>query len=342
MTAKQLTVGIAYDLREDIAGVVSAMGASTNDRPDDLLEEYDSFSTVQAIAGALEGLGYRPRPLGGGKKLVQALLEDPPDLVFNFAEGFGTRSREAHVPAVLEMLRIPFTHSDPLALAVSLDKGITKRLVASMGVPTPRFAVVKDVVEAEKLELRYPLFAKPVAEGSSMGIRYSSKVNTPAELKAELSRQLTGYDQPVLVEEYVAGPEFTVGILGTGAQARPIGVMEIAPKQVSAEDFVYSLEVKRSWEDQVRYIVPAERPAAMLRDLESVALAAYRALDCRDVGRVDLRVGADGKASFIEVNPVPGLDPVKSDIVILAKGMGMSYPELIGGIVASARKRYGI
>jgi D-alanine-D-alanine ligase len=329
---KVLEIGIAYDLRADFEGAV--------DGPEDRLEEYDAESTVQAIAAVIEKLGHRPRPLGGGRRLVEAVLAHPPDLVFNFAEGFGTRSREAHVPALLEMLRLPFTHSDPLTLAVSLDKAITKRLVAPLGVPTPAFAVLSRPDEADSLELDFPVIAKPIAEGSSMGIRKSSRITSRAALREHLARLVTDYAQPVLVEEFCSGPEFTVGVLGTGPTARVIGMMEIVPQTDASDTFVYSLEVKRNWEKEVRYDVPPKRPAPLLRRVEEVALAAYRALECRDVARVDLRVGKNGEPMFLEVNPLPGLDPVKSDIVILARGMGVSYDALIGGIIESARARH--
>ena len=329
-----MEVGIAYDLRSAYAGSVTG--------PDDRLEEYDGEGTVQAIAAVIEKLGHTPRPLGGGRPFVEKVLERAPDLVFNFAEGFGTRSREAHVPSVLELLRVPFTHSDPLTLAVSLDKGMCKRLVASAGVPTPRFAVVRSAAEAEHVDLAYPVIAKPLAEGSSMGIRNSSRCQSPRELAAHLERIVRDYEQPVLVEEFCSGPEFTVGILGTGPAARVIGVMEIAPKTAATDTFVYSLEVKRDWENQVRYDVPPRRPEVVVSGVAKVALDAYRALDCRDVGRVAVRLDGHGHPMFLEVNPLPGLDPYKSDIVILARGMGMTYEQLIGGIIASACERHGL
>lgn len=329
-----MEVGIAYDLRSAFEGTVSG--------PDDRLEEYDGEGTVQAIAGVLEKLGHRPRPLGGGRALVTEVLSKAPDLVFNFAEGFGTRSREAHVPAVLEMLKVPFTHSDPLTLAVSLDKGICKRLVATAGVPTPRFAVVRSAAFAARVDLPFPVIAKPLNEGSSMGIRNSSRCVDAGALSAHLERLVRDYDQPVLVEEFCSGPEFTVGLLGTGPKARVIGVMEIVPTKAAPQDFVYSLEVKRDWENQVRYDVPPKRPQAMLDAVARVALDAYRALDCRDVGRVDIRLDGHGQPMFLEVNPLPGLDPHKSDIVILARGMGMTYDALIGSILSSAMDRYAL
>ena len=329
-----MEIGIAYDLRSAYEGAVAG--------PDDRLEEYDGEGTVNAIAGVLEKLGHRPRPLGGGKAFVEGVMRRPPGLVFNIAEGFGTRSREAHVPAVLEMLRVPFTHSDPLTLSLSLDKAMCKRVVASAGVPTPAFRVLRAPAEAKSLELAYPVMAKPVGEGSSMGIRKSSRATDAAALACEIARQVRDYEQPVLVEEFCSGPEFTVGILGTGPDARVIGVMEIAPTAGPAESFVYSLEVKRNYEQEVVYHVPPKQPAALVGEVERVALAAYRALDCRDVGRVDVRVGKGHQPMFLEVNPLPGLDPKKSDIVILGRGMGVTYEQIVGGIVESARARYSL
>jgi len=329
---RSLDIGITYDLRAEYEGFGSG--------PEDRLEEYDSESTVQAISKVLEKLGHRPRPLGGGRTFLTRVLKQKPDLVFNFAEGFGTRSREAHVPATLELLNIPFTHSDPLTLAVSLDKAMTKRIVGACGVPTPAYAVVSDPASAERLPLQLPVIAKPLNEGSSMGIRKSSRITDRTALAEHLTRLIKDYQQPVLVEEFCSGPEFTVGILGTGADARVVGVMEILPRNSPLETFVYSLEVKRNWEEEVRYDVPPQQPTELLRRVEQVALDAYRALDCRDIGRVDLRVGAGNEPMFLEVNPLPGLDPVKSDIVILARGMGVSYEALIEGVVNSARARY--
>jgi D-alanine-D-alanine ligase len=334
LTTKQLTVGIAYDLRSDFAPLASG--------PDDRFEEYDSESTVQAIAGALERSGYKARPLGGGRRLIETVLREPPDLVFNFSEGFGTRSREAHVPAVLEMLRIPFTHSDPLTLALSLDKALTKRVVASLGVPTAPFRVVESGSDLRGFDLAFPVIAKPLWEGSSMGIRRTSRILDLATLRDHLERLWGDYAQPVLVEEFLTGPEFTVAIVGTGAGARVVGVMEIQPREGKLEDFVYSLEVKRNFQREVTYHVPPKRPDALVRRATEVALQAYRGLECRDVARVDLRASGEGEPNFIEVNPLPGLDPDKSDIVILSRGAGVTFDKLISDVVESARERYRI
>jgi D-alanine-D-alanine ligase len=336
-------IGISYDLKHEFQ-----VGAG---EPEDRLEEYDSEATVEAIARALAARGHTPLKLGGGRALVERVLAAAPDLVFNIAEGYGTRSREAHVPAVLELLRIPFTHSDPLTLAVTLDKGIAKRLVATAGLPTPRFRVLESARELDDAApmadhagqpLRLPLFAKPLYEGSSMGIRRSSRLEEPAALRARVEALSADYKQPVLVEEFCSGPEFTVGILGNGEAARPIAVMEVVPRKVPVEDFVYSLEVKRNYLEEVEYRVPPDRPRELLAEIERVALGCYRALGCRDVARVDVRIAADGQPKFLEVNPLPGVHPVTGDIVIMSKRVGRSYEELINGIVDAARARCGI
>jgi D-alanine-D-alanine ligase len=331
-----LDIAIAFDLKESIAELVPT------DAPDDALEEYDSLETVKAIAAALEAVGHRTRLVGGGRDFVRSMLDARSDLVFNIAEGWGTRSREAHVPSFLEMIGVPFTHSDPLTLALSLDKGLAKRVVASHGVATPRFAVVSTVKDLAKFELRFPVVAKPVAEGSSMGIRDGAIFDSLADLTAALPELRRAYRQPVLLEEFCSGPEFTVGITGTGPDAEVVGVMEIVPRGQSLEKFLYSLDVKRNWRERVEYHAPPKRDAKLVREIGKLALGAYRALECRDVGRVDVRLGADGKPYFLEVNPLPGLNPISGDLVILAAGHGVSYPQLIQKIVESARKRLAI
>jgi D-alanine-D-alanine ligase len=327
-----MEIGIAYDLRSDFP--------NTGGGPDDRLEEYDSPETVAAVAAALETCGYRARRLGGGRALLRELFERPPDLVFNMAEGDGTRSREAHVPAACEMLGIPYTHSDPLTLAATLDKAVAKQLVASAGIATSRWQVVESA--DEDILLDFPVIAKPVAEGSSVGLRLSSRVADVEELRSQLARLLRDYRQPALVEEFCPGPEFTVGIVGTGATAEAIGVMEIVPRQVPLERFVYSIEMKRASEQAVEYQAPPRRPGSLQMRLLDMALAAYRVLACRDIARVDLRLASDGEPMFLEVNPLPGLQPGWGDIVLLADRQGIPYEELIGTIVRHARERQGI
>ena len=335
------TIGIAYDLKAELEQtVLRAAGDAV--LPDDVFEEYDSEATVAAIEEALGSNGYRTRRLGSGRSFLARAMHEPGDLVFNIAEGYGTRSREAHVPSALEMLGVPYTHSDPLTLALTLDKAMAKRVVASAGVPTPRFAVLEHVDQVADVPLAFPLIAKPLFEGSSMGVRNHSRVVDEYELRELVAQLLADYREPVLVEEFASGPEFTVGILGTGPSAQVIGAMEIVPKNCPIDEFVYSLEVKRNYLEEVEYHAPPRRPAEMVRHVEEVALAAYRALACRDVGRVDVRMGDDGEPKFLEVNPLPGLNPVTGDLVILARANGLGYADLIGRIVEGARERQGL
>lgn len=329
-----MRIGIAVDLKSDFA--------SSDNGPDDRLEEYDSTATTDGIAAALRENGHEPEVIGGGRRFVERLLADPPDLVFNISEGFGTRSREAHVPAVCEMLKVPFTHSDPLTLAVTLDKAMAKRLAQSMGVATPRFAVVDTLDQLGDLTLEFPLIAKPLYEGSSMGIRRHSRVTDVGALRREVERLRRDYDQPALVEEFCTGPEFTIGVHGNGAKAHVIGVMEIAPKRARVEEFVYSLEVKRDWENEVEYHVPPKCDAALVRKVADVALNAYRALGCRDIARVDVRLNRAGEPCFLEINPLPGLNPVTGDLCILAARAGLPYAKMIGRVVRDACVRQGL
>lgn len=330
---KALDIGIAYELRAELSAPAGA--------PIDALEEYDSPDTLDALAGSLRALGHRPRLLGGGRAFLQAALQAPPDLVFNLSEGRATRSREAQLPAVCEMLDIPCTHSDPLAMALSLDKAMTKRVLQSAGLRTAEFRLVEALCDIEALDLPFPLFVKPLGEGSSMGVRTTSRVADHAALEREVERCLRDYRQPALVETYLGGVEATVGITGCGAGARVLGVMEIAPAQAPVEQFVYGLESKRNWRELVRYHAPpANLTPTECADAANVALGAYRALGCRDIARTDVRFDAKGRAHFMEINPLPGINPITGDIVVMAGLLGMNYTALVGAIVAAALARY--
>lgn len=330
-----MRIGIAFDLKSDF-------GAQSGG-PEDLYEEYDSEATVAAIEAALRDKGHSPVRLFGGRRFLERATAEKVDLVFNLAEGTGgTRSREAHVPAVCEILKLPHTHSDPLTLAVTLDKGLAKRIAASYGVPTPRFAVIDDARQVVDVELEFPVIAKPLFEGSSMGVRKSSRVLHKPGLHALCTQLLADYKEPVLVEEFCSGPEFTVGVRGNGLGATVLGVMEIVPRLMKPEEFVYSLEVKRNYETEVEYHAPPRRAAETVAAVAKTALGAYRALGCRDLARVDIRIGRDGEPKFLEVNPLPGINPVTGDIVILSRAMGIGYADLIDGVIEAARSRYGL
>lgn len=331
-----MRLGITFDLKGEAPAPAGA--------PDDFQEEFDSPATVGAIAAVLRGLGHEVEELGDGRPLIERLLDRPPDFVFNIAEGHGVgRSREARVPAVLEMLGIPYSGSDPLTLAATLDKDCAKRLVASAGVPVPRGIVLTPGDEAatalRAAALPFPVIAKPAWEGSSKGIRSKSLVERPEDLPAALDWLWRDHAQPVLVEEFIEGDELTVGIIG---QDPPeiLGVMRVVPRE-SAGPFVYSLEIKRDFERLVRYECPAPLSLDAMRAVRQAALAAYRVLGCRDVARVDFRL-RDGVPYFLEVNPLPGLNPQSSDLVIMARLQGRTHAELVEAVFRAACRRLGL
>jgi D-alanine-D-alanine ligase len=345
MTKEQgMRIGITYNLKSDLPLPIVVASSSPAVPPDDSEEEFDSPATVEAVANVLRGLGHAVVLLGDGKEMLERLLADPPDFVFNFAEGQGiSRSREARVPAVLEMLGIPYSGSDPLTLAATLDKDCAKRLAASAGVPVPGGWAYYPGDDLEAIRsgppLPYPVIVKPAWEGSSKGIRGKCVVDRQEELADALANLAAQQRQPILVEEFIPGDELTVGIVGNDPP-HVIGVLRVLPRRKTSR-FVYSLEVKRDWQRLVRYECPAQLSAADLRNVESVALQAYRALGCRDVSRVDLRL-RDGVPYFLEVNPLPGLNPESSDLVILARMCGMSHEQLITAVLHAAMRRQGL
>jgi D-alanine-D-alanine ligase len=332
-----MRIGITYDLKTD--------GPLRSDVPDDFQEEFDSPVTVEAIAAVLRGLGHTVEKMGDGRELLERLLADPPDFVFNFAEGHGiSRSREARVPAVLEMLTIPYSGSDPFTLAVTLDKHTAKHLLGRE-VKVPASILLDPRIHADPRRLRAalrdlrgiaPLIVKPAWEGSSKGIRGKCVVNDSDELVSVVASLLRDYRQPLLVEEYVTGDELTVGVVGNDPP-RIIGIMRVLPTQPTAH-FVYSLEVKRDYERLVRYECPALLSEQDTEAVRRASLDAFRALGCRDVARIDFRL-RDGVPYFLEVNPLPGLNPESSDLVILARLAGWSYEQLIETILQAALER---
>jgi len=324
-----MRIGITYDLKSDTS--------PGPDQPDDFQEEFDSPVTIEAIAAVLRAADHEVIKLGDGRELIKRLLSDPPDFVFNMAEGEGIgRSREARVPAVLEMLGIPYTGSDPLTLAVTLDKECAKRLVASTGVAVPKDCGVSYDDEGEMYGGPYPAIVKPAWEGSSKGIRDGCIVdNLEAQIKAISSLQ-RNHRQPVMVEEFIPGDEVTVGVYGNDPP-RILGAMRVLPRRPT-ERFVYSVEVKRDFRNQVRYECPPALPPYQVEAIERAALSAYEVLGCRDVARVDFRMR--GRTPyFLEANPLPGLNPESSDLVILADLVGWTYGQLIESILKAALVR---
>jgi D-alanine-D-alanine ligase len=259
-------------------------------------------------------------------------------LVFNIAEGMHGLAREAQVPALLDLYQIPYTFSDPLVLALTLHKGLTKTVVRAGGLPTPDFALVERPEDVQRVALPWPLFAKPVAEGTGKGINPASKISDRESLDRICRQLLAKYRQPVLVETFLPGREFTVGIAGTGPAAEVLGSMEITLLP-GAEAGVYSYVNKERCEELCRYDPGLPERDDEVRQAEALALTAYRVLGCRDAGRVDLRSDARGRPQFIEVNPLAGMHPLHSDLPIICTMKGIPYHALIERILASAAER---
>ncbi|MBI2980374.1 MAG: D-alanine--D-alanine ligase [Chloroflexi bacterium] len=328
-----MRIGLSYDLKETIP----LKPASS----DDALEEYDSLETVEIIAAAVEAAGHSVVCLGGGQQFLANILYEKVDLVFNIAEGRGThRSREAQVPAVLEMLDMPYSGSDPQCLAICLDKPLTKKLVASAGVCTPQWRLITDSHELYQIAncgFSFPAMVKPAYEGSSKGVRLNSVVENPEQAIEVVAGLLELYQQPVMLEEFIVGDEVTVGIINN-SPPEVLGMMRVLPRKKTAY-FVYSLEVKRNYLELVDYECPAALDEKVLRGIENASLNAFQALGCRDFARVDFRISSEGVPYFLEINPLPGLGTY-SDLVIMAQMMKRTHQELICAVLNAALKRY--
>ncbi len=324
-----MRIGVTYDLRADYL----ALGYGEEETA-----EFDAEITIASICEALASLGHESVRIGHVRALAEKLAAGERwDAVFNICEGLKGVAREAQVPALLEAYDIPYVFSDPLTLSLSLDKAMAKRVVQSFGVPTADFALIERIEDADRVALPFPLFLKPVAEGSGKGVGAKSKVTNRAELKRVAGELLAQFRQPVLVETFLSGREFTVGILGTGDEAAVLGVSEIVPKAAYV-GAGYGYENKETgWEEKVdiRPAPPAEAAAA-----GDVALAAWRALRCRDGGRVDVRCDGTGQPHFIEVNPLAGIRPGYSDLCFIAERAGLSYRALIGRFLDSFLARH--
>ncbi len=325
-------VGIIYNLKKD--GTYASVDAQA---------EYDNIETVYGIRDALGKAGYETVLLEADASLVDNLKTEKIDIAFNIAEGVGGRSREGQVPAILEMLGIPRTGSDAAALCVALDKALAKRLVSTYKVRTPKYAVFKEGSPIKLGGMRFPVIVKPDAEGSGKGISEVSVAKDKKELTALLRQNFAVYGGDMLVEEYIEGREFTVGMLGNGKDRVIFPPMEIIYKKPTQDNYhVYSYCVKQDYTKYVEYKCPADIEKATENELIEFTAKICDALGCDDFARADFRVSPDGKAWFIEVNPLPGLAPGYSDFPMIASFCGLGYDELVVKVLAAALKRYGL
>ncbi|MBN2698660.1 MAG: hypothetical protein JXR52_07525 [Bacteroidales bacterium] len=319
-----IIVGITYDLRDEYLN----MGFSEEETA-----EFDREGTIAAIEGTLNELGYRTDRIGHIWNLVGRLARgDRWDIVFNIAEGLYGAAREAQIPALLDAYRIPYVFSGPLVMALTLDKALTKVVVKEAGIPTPEHHVVYTPEDISSVNLPFPLFAKPVAEGTGKGINPQSVIRERQQLETVCTTLLERYKQPVLVETYLGGREFTAGIVGTGDRAVCVGVIEIILKE-NAEENVYSYVNKEECEERIIYTLTDPDATQACADL---ALKVWRTLRCEDAGRVDIRFDEQGQPYFLEVNPLAGMHPEHSDLPILAHLNGIGYRELMTMIMSSA------
>lgn len=314
-----MRVGLTFDLRD----AYLARGYDLED-----VAEFDYPETIDAVEAALESLGCTVTRLGSVQDLACRLVAGERwDLVFNMAEGLEGVAREAQVPALLEAWALPYTFSDPLVSALCLDKVMTKRILRDHGLPTPDHRVVCSEADAALVDLPFPLMVKPVHEGNSKGVSPASRVTDAGQLRARCAHLVGRFRQPALVEPFLPGREFTVGMLGTGPSAVAVAVME-----------------KLLGDEPVYFKYAAGFPGRLADDPEAacageLALRAWRALGCRDGGRVDVRSDAAGNPLLLEVNPLPGLRPGQSDLPVLCELAGIPFAELIGRIVRSALER---
>jgi len=325
-----ISVGFTYDLKDDYL----TMGFTPEQAA-----EFDNPETIDGLFNTLTDLGYKVDKIGNVKSLINRLVKgDRWDIVFNICEGVKGIGREAQVPAILDVYDIPYVFSDVLVLSLTLHKGLSKQIIRDCGIPTAAFFVAEKQDDLQAHMLKYPLFVKPVAEGTGKGIAPDSKVENEDDLFRVGKDRLERYGQSLLIEEFLPGREFTVGIVGTGKDAHVIGMMEVICK-ANEPSGIYSYMNKAHYEKFIEYVLP---DADAAESCTKVALDAWKALGCRDGGRVDLRMDNAGVPHFIEVNPLAGLNPVHSDLPILARKSGISYNELIQMIMQSALQRLNL
>ena len=319
-----MKVGLTYDLRSWYIDRGYSM---------DETAEFDKQETVDALENSLKLMGHETEPVGNAFQLIEALAAGKRwDIVFNIAEGLYGDGRESVVPAILDQYKIPYVFSGPVIMGLSLNKHLAKLVVAAAGVPVSPGYLITGLKDLEKCNLKYPLFVKPVSEGTGKGITEKSLVNTSAELSKMVEWILSEFRQPALVEEYLPGREFTVGIVGYGDEAIAIGGMEV----MTINNLPYSVEVKENYQNYCTY-KPLDTD--IIDECKSVALSAWKALDAVDAGRVDLKADRNGKICFIEANPLAGLNPVHSDLPILCRMYGIEYQTLLEMIMKAAIKR---
>ena len=356
-------IGFAYNQKPNSPTEISSRssGASSsslsNASPDSSLSgadefaEWDSAETIAAVENALSPYGEVVR-LEATADFPEKLRDARPDIVFNIAEGLGGPNRESHIPAICEFTGVPYTGSDPFTLTLCLDKARAKESLAFNRVATPKFVVIRTPAQIGRAmdRLKYPVFVKPVHEGSSKGITEANYCQTPTDLMARAESLLSEYDQPVIAEEFLPGAEFTCGVLGNGEKARVLPLVAINFDALPENSLpIYGFEAKWIWdvpENPLQiFECPAKIDAPLQRAIERVALDAYQVTGCRDWARIDVRIDSAGVPNIIEINPLPGILPNPEENSCLpkaARAAGIGYDELIQSCLLAAAERYGL
>lgn len=334
-------VALTYNLKRSIS--------TDEGLPEDYFAEFDDEETVDAIATALETNGYKVTKIEADKKVYNLLMKLKPNIVFNIAEGLNGENREAQIPTILEMLNIPYTGSGPTTLTISLNKGLTHQILNHAGVPSPSFQIFTNAYTEIKKELGFPLVVKPLAEGSSKGIRNNSLVRNEQDLKKQISWVLKTYNQPAIIEEFLPGREFTVGLIGNN-EPKVLPIVEILfDKLPSGSNPLYSYEAKWIWDTIEKplkmFSCPAEIPIKLKKKIQNTAVKTFKILNCRDLCRIDMRLDEKGEPHVLEVNPLPGMIPkpdAHSFLPAAATAAGFTYDRLINTILWTALQRYGL
>jgi D-alanine-D-alanine ligase len=362
----RLNVALVYNMKKTNGGRVSDAVRERSDAENgdvavisqaklrqtkvDTYAEWDSEDTILAVKTALER-HHVVTLIEADDEAYRKLLQIHPDIVFNIAEGLRGPSREAQIPAMLEMLDIPYTGSDPLTLGLCLDKSRTKEILSYHGIPTPSFHVVETTGELSTISLSLPCIVKPLHEGSSKGVLDASVVRTTGELREQVERVLLNYHQPALVEKFLSGREFTVALLGNGSGVRALPIIEMhfdhLPKGANP---IYSFEAKWEWDSiehplSQMYTCPARLEPRLEQRIKEVCTKAFQVLRCRDWCRIDVRFDQDDTPNILELNPLPGILPNPEDhsaFPMAARHAGLHYDTMLNEVLNLAIKRYGI
>lgn len=349
---KKLKVALTYNVKPEESSFESAqlsLKSKNSSQFNDTYAEWDTIETINAIKDALE-LHHDVTMIEANEDAFEKFRRLRPEIVFNVAECANGISREAQIPAMLDMLSIPYTGSDPLTLATCLDKSRTKEVLAYNGVPTSRFMFAESVDDLKDFNLSFPVMMKPVSEGSGKGIFNSSYINNIDDLRVRLRENLAEYDQPFIIEEFLPGREFTVAILGNNSDTEVLPIVEINFDQLPGDLLpIYSFEAK--WVVDTRenpldiFTCPAKIDRELEQKIKDVALKTYRVLRCKDWSRIDLRLDSKGEPNIIEVNPLPGILPKPEDNSCFpkaARANGMTYDEMINKVLLTAAKRHNL